>query len=354
MTNGPTTTPRSHPSARPPLRDPRWWQVAALVGVFGVAAFFVLQALRPAPAPVDAGEVRGSSASLDEILNAAATLKRDGTFNKAETLLREAITRHVAEQRLYVEYAEVLVATRREKEAYEQYEKALAAADGTHAIHLAAGTVASMIGRLDRAVEHFAAAQQADKTDWRAPLFLAQVQIKLSQNAEATKNLMLAVNLKPDAAIAWGSLAELELRDNKLSLAAQHVAKAREFEPGSTVWRVLEARILKRENKPDEALALLAGLDAAQRLEPGVLNTMAECLGMLSRPGDAAKLYGEASQAQPLRGDLAMQAAVWHDRAGERAAALVYARRAAEAGEEHAAELVTKLEKAGGGSKKKR
>ena len=71
-------------------------------------------------------------------------------------------------------------------------------------------------------------------------------------------------------------------------------------------------------------------------------------------PGDAAKLYGEASQAQPLRGDLAMQAAVWHDRAGERAAALVYAKRAAEAGEEHAAELVAKLEKAGGSSKKKR
>jgi hypothetical protein len=49
-----------------------------------------------------------------------------------------------------------------------------------------------------------------------------------------------------------------------------------------------------------------------------------------------------------------MQAAVWHDRAGERAAALVYAKRAAEAGEEDAADLVAKLEKAGGSSKKKR
>lgn len=352
--NGPTSTSPSPFQVRPTARDRRWWQVAAIVGLFAVAAFVVVQALRPAPAPVDAGEVRASSASLDEILNAAATLKRDGAFNKAETLLREAISRHVAEQRLYVEYAEVLVATRREKEAYEQYEKALAAADGTHAIHLAAGSVASMIGRLDRAAEHFAAAQQADKTDWRAPLFLAQVQIKLSQNAEAMKNLMLAVNLKPDAAIAWGSLAELELRDNKLPLAVQHVAKARELEPASTVWRVLEARILKRENKPDEALALLAGLDAAQRLEPGVLATMAECLGMLSRPRDAAKLYAEASQAQPLRGDLAMQAAQWHERAGDKAAALVFAKRAADAGEEHAADLVAKLEKAGNGAKKKR
>jgi tetratricopeptide (TPR) repeat protein len=328
--------------------------VAGLVGVFAVAAFVVVQALRPAPAPVDAGEVRAASASLDEILNAAATLKRDGAFNKAESLLREAISRHIAEQRLYVEYAEVLVATRREREAYEQYEKALAAAEGTHAIHLAAGSVASMIGRLDRAAEHFAAAQQADKTDWRAPLFLAQVQMKLSQNPEAMKNLMLAVNLKPDAAIAWGSLAELELRDNKLPLAVQHVAKARELEPASTVWRVLEARILKRENKPDEALALLAGLDAAQRLEPGVLNTMAECLGMLSRPRDAAKLYAEASQAQPLRGDLAMLAAQWNERAGDKAAALTFAKRAAGAGEEHAADMVARLEKAGNGSKKKR
>lgn len=351
---GPIHTFSPRPPGHPRARDRRWWQVATVVGVFAAAALIVVQALRPAPAPVDAGEVRASSASLDEILNAAATLKRDGAFNKAETLLREAITRHIAEQRLYVEYAEVLVATRREKEAYEQYEKALAAADGTHAIHLAAGSVASMIGRLDRAAEHFAAAQQADKKDWRAPLFLAQVQMKLSQNAEASKNLMLAVNLKPDAAIAWGSLAELELRDNKLSLATQHVAKARELEPGSTVWRVLEARILKRENKPDEALALLAGLDAAQRLDPGVLATMADCLGMLSRPADAAKIYAEASQAQPLRGDLAMQAAQWHERAGDKAAAIVFARRAADAGEEHAADLVARLEKSGGNSKKKR
>ena len=237
----------------------------------------------------------------------------------------------------------MLVALQQTKEAYAAYEKAIASGEPTHAIQLAAGTVASMLGNTPRAREHFEAAQQLDKTDWKAPLFLAQMQIKQGDSLEASKNLLLAVKLKPDSAAAWGSLADLELRENKISLAAQHVAKARDLEPDSTLWRVLDARILKRDNKPSEALEVLMGLDAAQRLEPGVLQTMGECLGLLSRPADAAVLYSDASDAQPSRGDLALAAAQWWERASQPANGLKYAQRAAEVGEEHAAELVARL-----------
>jgi len=336
---------RTSISARPPASKPLW-QVFAALALLAGAVVVVYQMLSPSTGSRNASTTPAASGgSMDEILNAVASLKRDGEFNKAETILREAIARHADEQRLYVEYAEVLAATRRTKEAYENYEKALASGQPTHAIQLAAGTVASMLGKLDRASEHFAAAQQLDKTDWKAPLFLAQTQIKRNENAEAVKNLLLAVNLKPDCTMAWGSLADLELRENKIPLASQHVAKARELEPASTVWRVLEARILKRDNKPDDALAVLMGLDETQRLEPGVLQTMGECLGMLSRPADAAKLYAKASDSQPGRGDLAMEAAQWWQRAGDREQALLMARRAFEVGEPHAAELVESLSK---------
>ncbi|MCX5688301.1 MAG: hypothetical protein NTV94_00670, partial [Planctomycetota bacterium] len=124
---------------------------------------------------------------------------------------------------------------------------------------------------------------------------------------------------------------------------AQHIAKARELEPDSTLWRVLDARIRKRDNKPSEALEVLMGLDAAQQLEPGVLQTMGECLGLLSRPAEAAMLYSDASDAQPSRGDLAIAAAQWWERASQPANGVKYAQRAAEAGEEHALELAVKL-----------
>jgi hypothetical protein len=109
------------------------------------------------------------------------------------------------------------------------------------------------------------------------------------------------------------------------------------------VWRVLEARILTRNNQPEQALAALTGLDLAQRLEPGVLQTMSECLGMLSRPADAAKLYSQASDTQPLRGDLALQAALWWERALQPAAGLPYAQRASDAAELQSDEVLARL-----------
>ncbi len=331
--------------AKPPEASSRPWALAA-VGVLALAAAAgVLLTLRPTPAPADGATARTAPVpgAMDQVLNAISTLKRDGEFAKARTILAEAIAQHPEEQRLYVEQAEVLVALQQTKEAYAAYEQAIASGEPTHAIQLAAGTVASMLGNTPRAREHFEAAQQLDKTDWKAPLFLAQMQIKQGDSLEASKNLLLAVKLKPDSAAAWGSLADLELRENKISLAAQHVAKARELEPDSTLWRVLDARILKRDNKPSEALEVLMGLDAAQRLEPGVLQTMGECLGLLSRPADAAVLYSDASDAQPSRGDLALAAAQWWERASQPANGVKYAQRAAEVGEEHAAELVARL-----------
>jgi len=283
---------------------------------------------------------------MDEILNAIATLKRDSQFGKAQAILTQAIAERPDEQRLYVEYAEVLVALQQTKEAYSNYEKAIAVGPATHPIQLAAGTVASMLGQTQRAREHFEAAQQLDKTDWKAPLFLAQMQIKLGDTEDATKNLLLAVKLKPDSAAAWASLADLELRENKITLAAQHIVKARELEPASTAWRVLEARVHKRANEPAKALEVLMGLDAVQRLEPGVLSTMGECLGMLSRPKDAAVLYSDVSDSLPSRGDLALAAAQWWERAGKPENGVRYAQRAAEVGEAGAADLKLKLEAA--------
>jgi tetratricopeptide (TPR) repeat protein len=327
-----------------PVKKPLWPVALMLVFVAGAIAVMV-QTLRPAPAPA---QESGTAApgSLDAVLNAVTALKRDAQFAKAETVLQEAISRFPDEQRLYVEYAETLVATQRPQDAYANYERALATGTPTHPIQLAAGSVACMLGKLDRAEEHFAAAQQLDKTDWKAPLFLAQVQIKRGDSAQAQKNLLLSINLKPEAATAWGSLADLELRENKPELAAQHAAKARELEPASTVWRVLEARILKRNNQPEQALAALIGLDATQRLEPGVLQTMAECLGMLSRPAEAAKLYAEASDVQPSRGDVALQAALWWERAGQPVAGLPYAQRASDAAELQGDEVLERLRKA--------
>lgn len=322
------------------------WAVAAVGALTLITAAAVVLALRNPGTPAASAAGTARTGAVDEILNASLSFKRNGEFGKAEAVLRQATAEHPGEQRLQVELGEVLTYLKRVDEAYTCYDRALAIGPRSREIEFAAGTVANMAGKLDRAEEHYEAAQQADKTDWKAPLFLAQVQLKMNspeKTEEAKKNLVIAANLKPESATAWGTLADLALRENKTSLALQHIAKARQLEPSVVVWRVIEARALKRENRIEESLGVLVGLNDAERRETGVLATMAECYGMLRRPADAANIYAEASDAEPTRGDWAMEAAMWWERAGEKDTALVYAQRANANNVEGATDLVQRL-----------
>lgn len=317
--------------------------IVAMVLLLVGAVAIVYVAVRPSSV---AGDVKAKSTKpggLDEALTSVAALKREGAFEKAKTVLDGIIAQHPSEQQPYVELAEVLVAMDKPVEAYANYERAFASGPASANLHLAAGSVASMSGKLDRAEEHFLSAQQLNTSDYKAPLFLAQVQVKLGSTAkieEAKKNLILAATLRPQTAAAWGTLAELALRENKVTIAMQHIAKAREHEPAAMVWRLLEARILKRDNKPEQAVALLNALDPADRGDALVLKTLAECYGMLQQPLEAAKAYALASDAEPARGDIALEAARWFIKGGDKSAAQRYAQRALDAGEEGAAELI--------------
>jgi tetratricopeptide (TPR) repeat protein len=303
-----------------------------LVAAVGAA---VVLSLRSAPqqANGEPGPATRAGAAPEQaiaaVLSSADEYIRTGENGKAEAILQAALREHVEEPRLYVKYAQLLAGQKRLEESYALYVKALACGPRDAPTEFAAGTLANMCGKLDAAEAHYAAAQSAEPSDWRAPLFLAQVQVKLDNTEEAKKNLLIAANLKPDTAIAWGTLAELALREDKTSIALQHIAKAREIEPRVTAWRVVEARTLKRQGKAEQALGLLVGLDEAQRREPGVMQVMAECFGMLQRPGDAAAMYMQSSDSEPTRGDWAFEAALWLERAGDPKLGAEYAKRAA-------------------------
>lgn len=322
------------------------WATAFMVSCVAIAGALTYLALRPdgQGSEKQSGGAAASTTKLDEVLSTVAVLKRDGAFEKAQVVLRQTIAEYPSEAQPYIEYAEVLIALGRPEEAYANYQRALKEGPSSHALALAAGTAASMSGKLADAQVHLREAQQFNLKDWKAPLFLAQVQLKLNEIDEAKKNLLLCVNLNPEATIAWGTLAEIALRENKLSLAAQHIAKAREQEPSAVLWRLIEARVLKRDNKPREAADLLLALEPVERLESGVLQTLAECYGLLQQPRDAALAYASSSDAQPARGDVALEAARWFNRASEPAAAAKYAQRAADAGEAGAADFLLSLD----------
>jgi tetratricopeptide (TPR) repeat protein len=336
--------------------------VAVVVLLAGVVALgvYVFRATAPGtpggPAPANGatpgengpsttGKQPISTQAADAVLNSAQAYINQGDQAKAEAVLKGAIAQHPEEQAFYIQYAELLSTTGRADDAYANYERALAAGPRTAAVELAAGVVAGALGRNERAIEHYMAAQTADPSEYRAPLYLAAVQAKLNQTDEAKKNYLLAAKLNPELATAWGALADLALRENKVELALQHIARARELQPQVGTWRLIEARALKRNGRAAEALGLLINLSQAELRTTPVMQLMAECYGMLSRPLDAAEMYGAASDEAPGNGAWAYEAALWFERAKAPAKGLPFARRAAALGVEGADAVVGRLSK---------
>lgn len=343
--NAPTKGPRS-------LRAP----AAALLGLsvvvgIGLLVWVIRASTTPGQAtaetPANGAALTtapaGADARIDALVKSIEDLRRNQEWAKAEAILTEAIAANASRQDLHVMLAEVQVGRQDFTAAYASYERALASGPRDPDLEFAAGTAASAAGKPERAAEHYLAAQAARPDNWQTALYLAQVQLKLNQLPEAKKNLLVAVRLRDDLAIGWGTLAEIALRENASSMALQHVQKARALEPEVIHWRIIEGRALKREARPEEALQLFIGLDDAQLLEPGVMGLMGECYGLLKRPGDAATIFSRVADRFGDRGELALQAAQWWERAGDNAKALAYAQRAEYLKIDGAAEMVERL-----------
>jgi len=293
--------------------------LALAVGAGGYAFRAAWTSGGAAPGSATGAPTKGSAApdAASAIMRAAQTYVQQGEVEKAETVLAEASRQYATDQALHVAYADVLMSRRKAAEAYAQYEQALAIGPRETSLEFTAGTAANMAGMPERAVEHYSAAQTADKTNAKYPLYLGQVQLKLGQNDEAKASLLRAALLDPELAVSWGTLADIAMRENNLDMAVQHIEKARKLEPGVATWRLIESRALARQGKPEEAVQLLISLSESDRFSGPVLKQIGQCYGMMAKPGDAAGVYARASDAHAEDGALAREAADWAKRAGD-------------------------------------
>jgi tetratricopeptide (TPR) repeat protein len=284
-----------------------------------------------------------SATSIAAALDSGRTLSRQGEWGKAEAVLRAAAQRAPEDQEIRVALAEACLGLKRYPESYEQYEKALAIGPRDSKLEFAAGQVASQAGMNDRAIEHYSMAQASDPKNPSIPLMLGLAQRKAGTIDAAKASLLRAANLDPSNAYAWGSMADIALNENNLELASQHIAKARQLQPESKEWRLIEARVLARKGDPERALMGLLPMDPSQKREAQVARLIAQCYGMLNRPRDAAATLADAAESDPKNADLAFEAGTAMLHAGDKPKAREFALRAKELGHQGADDLLTKL-----------
>lgn len=325
--------------------------VLALMGLAIVAAgaWFVLgPGSGNGPSEADASNTANSTKAtpahaIEAALGAARSYQASEEFAKAEAVLRAAVEAHVDDQALRLAYAEVLMDLKRPVDAYEQYEAALAIGPRDGGMDFLAGSLASSIGKDDLALEHFSMARAAEPGSAEIALYLGVTQHKLGLTDEAKVSLLAAVKLDDEEPVAPAVLAQIALDENEPDLALRYIRRSREIDPQQLAHRILEARILRRLNQPEEALTLMLALPKEQLHEPVVLEICSGCMGLLGRPADAAALYEEALAANPTDAELAFQAAQWHERAGDAEAALAKAKMAQMLGHELAGKMADRL-----------
>lgn len=310
-----------------------------------VIAVALIRALTGAgPLTSEAGQGQRPAALLDA-LDAARKNLLSGQAGAANAVLSKLVERYPGDQDARTLYAESLIELGEPAAALRQYEDAIEIGPEFAALRFAAGSAANLAGKPEIAELHFLRAQSLDTGSSQYPLYLGTVQRNLGKNVDAEASLLRAVKLSPDLANAWGQLADMALAENKLSLASTHIARARLLEPANVNWRLIEARILRRQNKPENAARLLMAIDTSDRLgNPMILREIGLCFGMMSRPDEAADLFADAAELRPDDAELLYETALWHERAERRERALGYATRAAELGSANAAALVERLQ----------
>ncbi len=320
--------------------------LAVLVGAILLSVFAISGGQTPVKASGAENAARVSPAeAVETVLDAVQKRVRAGDHEQGAVLLEEATRSYPDQQSLRLALAECYVALNRPADAYDQYVAALSIGPRDAATEFAAGTMARICMKFELAMEHYAAAQSADMANPTYALYLAQMQRRMNQIEECKVSLLRVVKLQPENAIAWGTLADIALNENKLDLATQHIARARELEPRVGTWRLIEARILKRQSKPEQALLVLNGLSDAERGELHNVRLIAECSAMLGDQDGAVAAVVKASDGNPMSHELALEAATWLHNSGDDERARQYAIRARTLGNEHAESLLAQIEK---------
>ena len=330
-------------SNKPPAVDPaksgssRGTRVVVALVILGIAAGVLtvsywsmqgrwMRRTAQRSARQDAGSARWDQNAADVELN-----KLRQAFEKIVSGTHQAGALVDAIRRLvqrYPQYAatrtllgQVLLYDDQPDAAYQQLSLSLELDGQQPEVHLLAGTIAYQLERIDQATGHYSTAVGIDPSNPRYRLHLAQAYISQQRDNEARDVLLEALRMDSSLHAAYASLADLYARQNRLVLALTQIQKAIEHTGESEQDKQVfyyrqKSRLLRRDNRPEEALLTLKRLEMPQ-IDLAVIEDMATCWSMLGKPEQAAMLFEDAMVADPTRSALVAGAVRWRIKAGD-------------------------------------
>jgi len=281
--------------------------------------------------------------SIEEILGAVQVYVQNQQYAQATTVLEHAVSQYSGDQEIRFALGDLYMLQNLHAQAYDQFVAGIEIGPSNSEAEFTAGTLANMLDRFELAESHYSASMRFDSNNPDTPIYLAAIQMKMNRLADAKINLALAGRIAPDRARIYAMRSEIAMRENKTTIALEQIRKARAIEPRVLGWLLQEARVLKRNGNPQEAINLLAALPTDSLDDPDSVYILAECYGMVGRPGDAASRLMDLAAKHPNDSKLAFEVAKWIERAGDRDSAVEWAHKAQLLGNEQASQWIESL-----------
>ena len=322
------------PTQGPP-RNTSGWGIVIVLGVIVCAALFAWHRFAGDDDQVGgrgAGPASGDAAAeafadeLAVIQNTVADALEKDEPDLIHDKARRFVDRFPKKPAARNVFAQVLLAEQQFERAYKQLKVSLELDPRQPNVHLLAGTIAYQFEDLDQAERHYKDATSLDRRNVDNHLHLAKLYMKQGKMDRARITLVAALNVDSSSHEAHAMLADLYARQNKLTLAITQISKAIEMTPTDERPRMIVyvrtlSKMLRRDNQFDQALQVLDGIEGDYRHDPGVVEGIAVCYMMLSRPADAVGAYEEAVAANPVGWELVAGAARWQHKTGNAARA---------------------------------
>jgi len=219
-------------------------------------------------------------------------------------------------------FGQVLAQQGDSERSYEQLSASLDLDPRQPQVQVLAGTLAEVIGKLDRAAWHYSQAISLEPGSASHRLRLANVYFKQQDYDQARRQALDALRLNSDEHRAYAILADIFANQNKLDLALQETVKAIDHTPPDdrtslVIYTRKRGILLRRANRPEEALQVLTALFPAEKRQDDVMADIATCWMMLGQPINAAGVYEEALKSDPTAWRWEAEAARWRIKAGD-------------------------------------
>jgi tetratricopeptide (TPR) repeat protein len=192
--------------------------------------------------------------------------------------------------RLRLEAARTHLRAGRLEEAMRLYEAVLQDNPEVSAAYIGIGTILLRQGHLADAEDYFHGALHVARDPAPALLKLAVLAERMQNVTRAVELNRRAVEQNPGLFRARASLCRLYLQSDQADSAERLLRESLRQEPASLPIKLLLAKVLQRQGKLGEAIALTEGLERDERAPPSAYVMRARLLGRIGLWSDAAAL----------------------------------------------------------------